>query len=589
MTTTKRLLVGAIDFGTTFSGWAYSFKHDYDLDPTKANIKHWLSGSGNLMTEKTPTCALVNPDGKTLKAFGYDAENEYRELLDRGDDKMFYFFKRFQMKLYSKIGKGFKRDMTIEDELGRSLLAADVFGMSIKFLVEDMLKHACKGIEGLIESFEIHLVITVPALWSDAAKQFMYEAAEQAGICKEQLTIALEPEATSLYCRHVHINKPGDIGDDSIGTLPNGTKYIVINAGGGTIDLTVHEAGSEHTLREVKPVSGGEWGGTMVNTEFENLLIRLVGRTVFEKFKDEEKEDWLEMQREFEFRKRETNVDSEGKISMRIPTSLTDLYNNHTQLDLRTSLEFSEYAGDIELKRGKMKISNEVFANMFESSVTKIVDYLTSLLFDGLLKEMRVLLMVGGYSESRVLHRAVTEALPGIQVIRPDEASMIVLRGALIYGHNPVLISERILKYTYGTNYTPLFIEGIHPHDKRFKSKDGKIRCRNVFNKFVTTGQTVKPGETQLTDTYFTPSRRQKAMLFEIYASVNENPVNTDDEGCFEIGRLRIEFDKERHTRNRRDRKVTLTMLFGETEIIVEVEDKCTGKKKITTIDFPWK
>jgi molecular chaperone DnaK (HSP70) len=69
--------------------------------------------------------------------------------------------------------------MTIEDEHGRSLLAADVFGMSIKFLVEDMLKHACKGIEGLIESFEIHLVITVPALWSDAAKQFMYEAAEQ--------------------------------------------------------------------------------------------------------------------------------------------------------------------------------------------------------------------------------------------------------------------------------------------------------------------------------------------------------------------------------------------------------------------------
>jgi hypothetical protein len=57
------------------------------------------------MTEKTPTCALVNPDGKTLKAFGYDAENEYRELLDRGDDKMFYFFKQFQMKLYSKIGK----------------------------------------------------------------------------------------------------------------------------------------------------------------------------------------------------------------------------------------------------------------------------------------------------------------------------------------------------------------------------------------------------------------------------------------------------------------------------------------------------
>jgi hypothetical protein len=103
--TTKRLLVGAIDFGTTFSGWAFSFKHDYDSDPTKAKTKHWQSRSGTLVTEKTPTCALVKPDGKTLKAFGYDAENEYRELLDKGEEENYFFFKRFKMELYCKMGK----------------------------------------------------------------------------------------------------------------------------------------------------------------------------------------------------------------------------------------------------------------------------------------------------------------------------------------------------------------------------------------------------------------------------------------------------------------------------------------------------
>lgn len=39
------LLVAGIDLGTTFSGWAYSLKHDFDQDPTKINTKPWNSGS----------------------------------------------------------------------------------------------------------------------------------------------------------------------------------------------------------------------------------------------------------------------------------------------------------------------------------------------------------------------------------------------------------------------------------------------------------------------------------------------------------------------------------------------------------------
>ena len=36
-----RLIVVAIDFGTTFSTWGYSFKDDYDQNPTKITAKHW--------------------------------------------------------------------------------------------------------------------------------------------------------------------------------------------------------------------------------------------------------------------------------------------------------------------------------------------------------------------------------------------------------------------------------------------------------------------------------------------------------------------------------------------------------------------
>ncbi|XP_060556289.1 heat shock 70 kDa protein 12A-like [Ruditapes philippinarum] len=153
--------------------------------------------------------------------------------------------------------------------------------------------------------------------------------------------------------------------------LPKGTKYIVLDAGGGTMDVTVHEAGRDNTLREVKAASGGDWGGIIVDKEFENLLTRMVGQYVFEQFKLKEKEDWLDMQREIESKKRKPNMDSAGKLGMRFPVSLNDLYNKHSQNDISTSLASSPYAGLIELKRDKMKISNKVFVDLFEISVTK--------------------------------------------------------------------------------------------------------------------------------------------------------------------------------------------------------------------------
>ena len=98
------LLIAAIDFGTTFSGWAYSFLYEFRSDPTKVKVKHWYPDTGFVVTEKTPTCALIKPDGKTLQAFGYEAENAYAELKD-DERKAFYYFRRFKMALDKKVQK----------------------------------------------------------------------------------------------------------------------------------------------------------------------------------------------------------------------------------------------------------------------------------------------------------------------------------------------------------------------------------------------------------------------------------------------------------------------------------------------------
>lgn len=41
---TQRLLVAAVDFGTTFSGYAFSFGHEFKSDPLKIQTNHWIGG-----------------------------------------------------------------------------------------------------------------------------------------------------------------------------------------------------------------------------------------------------------------------------------------------------------------------------------------------------------------------------------------------------------------------------------------------------------------------------------------------------------------------------------------------------------------
>ena len=105
----KPFVVAAIDFGTTTSGWAYSFVDEFKSEPAKAKVREWNSGS--LVTEKTPTCALISPDGETLEGFGYEAENKYEALVKQDQHRDYYYFRRFKMSLNKEVGTLHKKPM----------------------------------------------------------------------------------------------------------------------------------------------------------------------------------------------------------------------------------------------------------------------------------------------------------------------------------------------------------------------------------------------------------------------------------------------------------------------------------------------
>lgn len=68
--------------------------------------------------------------------------------------------------------------MEISDVTGKKMPAIEVFGKSIKALTDHFMR--LLETEGInIKWPEIRWVLTVPAIWSDKAKQVMRESAEQ--------------------------------------------------------------------------------------------------------------------------------------------------------------------------------------------------------------------------------------------------------------------------------------------------------------------------------------------------------------------------------------------------------------------------
>lgn len=103
--TREHIVVVAIDFDTTYSGYAFSFRSDFLKDKTdhlnKIYTDNW--NSGNLLSEKTPTTLLLDKEKKFV-SFGYDAENDYSRMSEE-ERKEHYYFRRFKMMLYDKDGK----------------------------------------------------------------------------------------------------------------------------------------------------------------------------------------------------------------------------------------------------------------------------------------------------------------------------------------------------------------------------------------------------------------------------------------------------------------------------------------------------
>uniref|UniRef100_A0A3B1JNR7 Heat shock protein family A (Hsp70) member 12A.2 n=1 Tax=Astyanax mexicanus TaxID=7994 RepID=A0A3B1JNR7_ASTMX len=273
----------AVDFGTAYSGYCFKFRKSKQIRMPKWGLEIGYD------TLKTPTCILFD-ENKQFLNFGYDAIETYNRHKSKEEAKRLYLFDNFKMELY---GKELNRALMISAKNGKKMRAIKVFSESLKFMKDhalDKIREHTAGME--YSACEATWVLTVPAIWSPAAKQFMREAAVQAGLIRdfdhERLIVALEPEAASVWCKQLPYDGflEGDLGEsDKIEDEPE-TQYMVVDCGGGTIDITVHEVMEGGRLKELHKVSGNNMGGQTVDKNFREFLRKTLTEDVFDEFEE---------------------------------------------------------------------------------------------------------------------------------------------------------------------------------------------------------------------------------------------------------------------------------------------------------------
>jgi molecular chaperone DnaK (HSP70) len=137
----------------------------------------------------------------------------------------------------------------------------------------------------LWRSLPITLVVTVPAIWSDAAKDRTLRAVNLAGFSEQglpnlkRIITTTEPEAAALYTLQ---SMRGGVQDDHFEV---GDGFIVCDMGGGTVDLISYRVSSTSptTIVEATIGTGDQCGGSFVDRSFIHWLESRLGGEDFKK------------------------------------------------------------------------------------------------------------------------------------------------------------------------------------------------------------------------------------------------------------------------------------------------------------------
>ena len=288
--------------------------------------------------------------------------------------------------------------------------------------------------------------------------------------------------------------------------------------------------------------------------------------------------EYWELTQEFERKKR--YFDGSDKIVFQFPVSLLEMYEQTTGVTIMETLQSSPQEGRIDFRQGKVFITRELAKEIFDTAVDRIYKAAHKIVQN--MTGINYIFLAGGFSESPYIQEIMKQRFGSVIKI-PKEPAGAVVKGAVIYGHEGKAISSRVCKYTYGIARMLVFKEGRYPEKRRIKV--GKLDyCDNIFNKHIEIGQTVSVESANQTKAheYYPSTDNMTQAVLEVYASTKRDPKFIDEPECTFVGLIRVDIDPQGDIWA----KLQVKLIFGGTELIVEVHDVKSDKTTQGTVEF---
>ncbi|KAG6241820.1 hypothetical protein E4U24_006000 [Claviceps purpurea] len=388
-------LIIALDFGTTYSGVAYCFANQTDAKPVA--IMKW-PGNRGVSAPKIPTVIEYSTEEPTGFRWGASANKArggivaIKLLLDPEQERPLYLSANNTRKQLKSLPK-----KPVE-------IAADF----IRAIYEHALGEISTTVpKAYMDICQKEFVLSVPAVWSDAAKNATLKAAELAGI--KSVTVVKEPEAAALY---------------SIKTLDfsieKNDAFVVCDAGGGTVDLISYEVmavAPQLKVKELVPGTGGMAGSLGLNERFASAVEELVGDHQWLKLKSSKAWSFAERQFDQEIKKA-FNGELEEEYYVNFP--MAELWDDK----------------DSNLVSNTWKLTGHELSRIFEPLVADIVKMIEYQVQEVRLKRpergISGICLVGGFGSSNYLMQRVKQHFPQIQVLQPEDAWAAIVKGAVL-------------------------------------------------------------------------------------------------------------------------------------------------------------
>ncbi|XP_019861153.1 PREDICTED: heat shock 70 kDa protein 12B-like [Amphimedon queenslandica] len=398
----------------------------------------------------------------------------------------------------------------------------------------------------------------------------------------QKLSLALEPEVAAIAAQH----------QSEVKGLPP-QRYMVVDIGGGTVDITVHDK-SNGRISVVLPPMGNTWGGTTINEALSEKLQEAVNDKDFKVLLESDPISAKAtlnriFYEKFEEQKKIFGNVTQGlrRVALSLPRAFTRHYgNNIPQKPKKMNMHYNP-------ENESLTIGYDLLEEVFQSTINKILVCVRAA-FDEI-KPIGVdtVYLVGGFGGCKFVSQKIQGSIAQHRnmlydnIVCPVQPDLAVVSGAVMWRKDPNIIQSRVADATYGVAVAPVFNPSKHDKHYKFVDEDGVVRCDCAFEVFVLKGEEIKDEVHKAT---FIPLQRKKTQAhIPIYCTIDDGVQYViDKEGkptVREIGKLVLDIPNPDNVPNK-ERKYDVSMDFSGTEIQARAQYSITGEEVKTVCDF---